>query len=241
METTEQQDRAVAVGDQSDARRLARRLRTLAEIADTAAHEFNNLRAAIEGTLDLMAANPASPLTENRLVRLKNAAARAEAVTEGLVALARHRAGSDAALDAGAWLLCARPWIERLVGNGVQVLLEVPAGPIRLHADPDHLRAVLTALLRNAAAALGPAGRIGVRIERSASDRTVALSVSDNGPGMQPEVVVRAREPFFTTRPLAAGLGLALVESFATEQGGRLELSSSPGTGTIALLHLPEA
>lgn len=241
MGTTKQQERATAAAGQADAPSLARRLGTMAEIADTAAHEFNNLRSAIEGTLDLMTANPASPLTGQRLMRLRNTAARAEALSEGLVALARYRTGGEAAFDIGAWLPAARPWIERLVGSGIQVVLEVPSRPIRLRADPDRLRAVLSALLLNAAAALGPAGRIGVRIERNAGDRMFSLSVADNGPGMQPEVVVRAREPFFTTRPPAAGLGLALVESFANEQGGRLDLSSNPGTGTTASLHLPEA
>jgi signal transduction histidine kinase len=243
MGKSEQPEPAAAAVDSPDWCRVAGRLAALGSIAGEAAHRFNNLRSVVEGTLDLIAADPAGPLTERRLERLREAAARANALAEGIVALARSHPGADVRLDIAGWLLAARPRLEQLLGERIALVLDVPPRPALLVADPDGLCAAVTALVLNARAAVGPAGRVCIRLERSRTEArsTLMLLVVDDGPGMPPEVVGRAREPFFTTRPMAAGLGLVVAEAFAEQQGGWLELSSGPGRGTVACLHLPAA
>jgi signal transduction histidine kinase/predicted hydrocarbon binding protein len=84
----------------------------------------------------------------------------------------------------------------------------------------------------------GGPGRVTLRARQSESE--VFLEVEDSGPGITPEVLSRAREPFFTTKPEGGtGLGLSLVERVAQAHRGRLDLETSPGQGTRAALALP--
>lgn len=230
-----------ATADTDDWRRLAGRLAALGSIAGEAAHRFNNLRAVIAGTLDLIAADPAGSLTPRRLERLRDAAASAQALAEGIAAVGRSRSGAEVVLDLGDWLETARPWLRQLLGERTELILEAPRESAMLRADPDALRAALTALALNAATAVGAAGRVSIRLARDGAPDgrpRLLLSVADNGPGMAPEVAARAREPFFTTRPPAAGLGLCVADAFAARCGGSLELSSAPDRGTLVSLRL---
>lgn len=107
--------------------------------------------------------------------------------------------------------------------------LDVPAEP---------LRQAVIALLRNAFDASAPDQRVTIAIEQAHSFR---LEVIDHGRGMSDEELVQAGEPFFTTKPPGAGLGLGLflVRAFADQLGGTLRLHSTPGPGTGAVLELP--
>jgi two-component system sensor histidine kinase RegB len=80
-----------------------------------------------------------------------------------------------------------------------------------------------------------------VRVSVAHGDRAVRFEVRDDGSGMAPDVMARAGEPFYTTRPPGAGfgLGLFLVRTFADQWGGRFELSSTLGAGTTVTLDLP--
>ncbi|HTU56578.1 MAG TPA: ATP-binding protein [Acetobacteraceae bacterium] len=238
MSEPERQVGAASI-DAPDWRSLAGRLAALGSIAGEAAHRFNNLRSVIDGTLDLMAGDPSGALTERRLQRVRDAAARAQALAAGLAALGRSRAGAEIPLDLADWLVAAKPWMRQLLAPGTELSLAVSDQPATLRADPDALRAAMTALVLNAAAAVGAAGRVSIRLAPTKATHGAALlSVADDGPGMPPEVAARAREPFFTTRPPAAGLGLTVAESFAAHRGGRLEMSSEPGLGTTVFVHL---
>ena len=123
--------------------------------------------------------------------------------------------------------------------------------------DPARVWAALLDLLANARNAMLPGGgRATVRtgtvwLDEAAvvaggdglkPGRYVALAVEDEGPGMPPEVLARAAEPFFTTKPgKGTGLGLATVHGFVRQSGGRLEIGSAPGRGTTVRLLFPAA
>lgn len=118
----------------------------------------------------------------------------------------------------------------------VEVHLGVPADaraelPVRM------LTLALRRLLGNARAASEP----GAPLELSISEEPggLALAVIDRGTGMAPEVLARATEPFFSTKPEGTGLGLFFVQAIARQHGGSLELASAPGEGTTATLHFP--
>lgn len=94
-------------------------------------------------------------------------------------------------------------------------------------------------LLSNALEASEPSGLVRLSVAQTNGELT--LRVEDDGPGMPASVLARAAEPFFTTKPRGRGMGLGLflAQSVAEQMGGRLELSSSLGKGTVAVLVLP--
>ena len=116
--------------------------------------------------------------------------------------------------------------------------MTLPPAPQPVTAPAEPLRQSLIALLRNAFDASAPDQRVTLRVEQAEGMR---VEVIDCGRGMTPEESARAGEPFFTTKPSGAGLGLGLflVRSFADQMGGTLRWRSVPGQGTSVVLELP--
>ena len=108
-----------------------------------------------------------------------------------------------------------------------------------LNADKDQVVQIATNLIQNAQQALvdRPSGRVEVRLTRE-QDKLV-LSVSDNGPGIAPEMRGRLFEPYATTKAEGTGLGLAIVERIVVEHGGEISAGDAPGGGAVFAVKLP--
>jgi len=109
----------------------------------------------------------------------------------------------------------------------------------RVELDPDQFRAVIVNLLRNARDACDSGGEVMVSSRRDGDEVTV--QITDTGAGMEPAVVDRAFQPYFSTKKGGTGLGLALAKRIVEEHGGTMTLSSEPGKGTQFMLRLPES
>ncbi|MCY0886573.1 MAG: HAMP domain-containing sensor histidine kinase, partial [Firmicutes bacterium] len=134
-----------------------------------------------------------------------------------------------AALAEAAWPPAA--------GEGSRARLVV-AGDATLWVDGDRFAQVLVNLFRNAVEALG--GRPGtVRVWAEAAGTGTAVVVSDDGPGIPPEIQDRLFSAFVSTKPHGNGLGLLIVRHLVEAHGGRLSLSSAPGQGTTVRIELP--
>ena len=169
-----------------------------------------------------------------------NAGRRGEALTRRLAAFSQ---GEDAVmnrLDLSVLLRSMEPTLRQMAGEDVDLMIEAPERPMVAVIDPAALDGAVRALLDNALQALEGRGSIAVRLDET-PDGQWRLSVRDNGPGMDSDVLARASEPFFTTRDGATGLGLSQAYAFARQSGGRLSLDSAPGEGTEAALILPPA
>jgi len=114
--------------------------------------------------------------------------------------------------------------------------------------DPDQLRRAVINLVANASEAMVGKGddltKYAVNdpvISISTAQRMthVELSISDNGPGIQPILMEKIREPLFTTKSFGTGLGIPIVEQIVTQHGGKLEISSTLGKGTTFTIHIP--
>lgn len=103
--------------------------------------------------------------------------------------------------------------------------------------DPEWLREALAQLLLNAWEAT-PDGPVDLAVETMEDDR-IRFSVRDSGPGMDPNTLERAPEPFFSTKPNHTGLGLAVARKVADAHGGRLAIISRPGAGTTVEIVVP--
>jgi len=129
-------------------------------------------------------------------------------------------------------------------GAGVVLELEIDGEVPNAAIDEDRLRQVVLNLIVNAIQASPGHGRVVVSAKAQVADSGasgICIEVSDDGPGMSPEVAGRVFEPFFTTRAEGTGLGLPLARRIVAEHGGRLELETNVGHGTRFSVYLPAA
>ena len=132
---------------------------------------------------------------------------------------------------------------SELAGRGVTIrVVNELRRPAQVRGDPVQLQQVLANLLLNAAEAVSdrpaPERRATVLL-RSDDETSVRLSVFDSGSGLEPELLARVFEPFFTTRASGLGLGLSLSRSIVEAHSGRLWGESSPGQGSAFHVLLP--
>ena len=132
--------------------------------------------------------------------------------------------------------------IERLA---TEVLPEVRVrhdgdGPrVACSIDAQLLHRAVLNLMRNALDAIGPKGTVSLFQQADADAQALRIEVVDDGPGMAPATLERARERGFSTRGVGRGLGLAFVDSFAASVGGTLTIESEEGIGTRVSLRVP--
>lgn len=119
------------------------------------------------------------------------------------------------------------------------ISLELPNGDVTIAVDEAYLREALHNLVQNGLDASDHQGEIVIALARE--DHIVEISVTDNGAGMDPQILQSARLPYFTTKREGHGLGLAIVEKSVSELGGNLKIQSTPGEGTRVSIILPVA
>jgi signal transduction histidine kinase len=103
--------------------------------------------------------------------------------------------------------------------------------------DKDRMRQALLNLIRNAIQASGPESTIQLTLDREGEQ--LALSVADQGTGIEEKDLDQIFEPFYTSRQKGTGLGLALVASIVSHHGGKMSVTSRPGAGSTFQIHLP--
>ncbi len=121
----------------------------------------------------------------------------------------------------------------------VQVTLDLPADLPCVFADPGQLEQVLGNLLVNACQAMPQGGHLSIAAEDLPAKAQVRIAVGDTGEGIAPEHMTRLFEPLFTTKARGIGLGLAISRKLAESNGGRIEVASQPGEGSVFTLFLP--
>ncbi|MBU8537344.1 hybrid sensor histidine kinase/response regulator [Falsiroseomonas tokyonensis] len=232
----------------------AHALEALGRMARGVAHDFNNLLTVVIGNLEMLEESATSPVQRGVAHRARKAAEAGAQLAGSLLVYARTQVLQVQPVAIGSLLEEMKPVLEDLAGQKTKVTLDIAPGLPDCLCDPAQLRAAIGNLVANAREAMPETGgRIALAVREvtlTAGDladsdiapgRFVAISVTDNGRGMSSEIVARAFEPFFTTktgRP-ASGLGLSHVGGLVGQLGGRVRLSSEPGTGTTVTLELP--
>ena len=121
---------------------------------------------------------------------------------------------------------------------GPAITLELQTDRLEVAADEDRLKAVVEHLVQNAVDAVGADGRVQVRL--TGDGGMAVIEIEDNGPGMDAEFVRdRLFHPFSTTKGVGYGIGAYESRDFANSLGGRLDVTSQPGHGTIMRMRLP--
>lgn len=131
--------------------------------------------------------------------------------------------------------------LVRAACAGYPVDVDAPADGVLppVSVNPDALRRVLGNLLRNALESLEGDGAVRVSVRREDAD--IRIDVADEGCGLAPEQLERVFEPFVTTKPEGSGLGLSVVRRLMADAGGRVEVDSAPGRGSVFTLVFPLA
>ena len=233
----------------------AQKMESVGRLAGGVAHDFNNMLTAIQGnaSLALDGLPPGSPLREN-LEQIQQCAHRSAELTRQLLAFARKQTITPKLLDLNAAVDGTLKMLRRLIGENIDLQWRPSTGLRLVRIDPNQIDQVLANLCVNSRDAISGVGTIVLESANAVVDDRycathpgvspgdyVLLTASDNGCGMDKEVLSHVFEPFFTTKGIGqgTGLGLATVYGIVTQNGGFIDVSSEPGKGTTFKVYLP--
>jgi len=233
--------------------RQAQKLEAMGHLVGGIAHDFNNLLTVVVSNATLLCDRAADEPTRRRAAAILSIADRGERLIRQLLAFSRRRMLHP---DAIALQGRTSEISELLAGSlreDIAVTIDLPADLWVVTVDPGEFELALLNIAVNARNAMPNGGvfRLAGRNTRCGGGSAcggligefVAITLKDAGTGMPAEVMARAFEPYFTTKPagLGSGLGLSQVYGFASQSGGSAVLASAPGEGTAITLFLPRA
>jgi signal transduction histidine kinase len=225
----------------------SQKLEAMGQLTGGIAHDFNNLLQAVAGNLELIARKPDDI---DRVVGWSasalNAVERGRSLTSQLLAFSgKHRTDFDA-VRLGELVGGVKDLLARAVAPLGQVKVERIDPGLNVDVDPLQLEMAMLNLAFNARDAMPEGGTLTVSAERRSGTVApdlppgdyAALTLSDTGVGMSPDVQARAVEPFFTTKGKGTGMGLATAATMVQRFGGAIEIESEEGQGTSITLFL---
>ena len=232
--------------------RLRDRLAALGEMAAAIAHEVKNPLAGIEVMAGILKRQlPDSQDAQTILADIIKESKMANAIVQEVLAFVRPLRLKVEQVVVADLLRDAVSTGETHPRRGeVEVKVDVPESLRPIQGDPQQLRQIFTNLLTNAFEAMNGSGHIEIAAvavdaedEPSGGDHAtvplVLITVSDNGPGVAPDIVDRIFSPFFTTKPQGSGLGLAIVRKIVDAHDGRIDVVARPEGGTVFRVALP--
>ena len=237
--------------------RQGQKMDAIGQLTGGLAHDFNNLLAAISGNLDLMRIRLQQGLAMEvpRYVdAIESVVDKATGITRRLLAIARRQDLSPVPTNLNERITSMLDLISRTVGPAIVMQTDLAPALWNTMCDPGEFDSALLNLAINARDAMPDGGNLTVvttnvhlpdddaaSIVGAAPGDYVVISVSDTGTGMNPEVLQRALDPFFSTKPAGqgTGLGLSMVYAFARQSGGGIRMESAVNVGTVVRLFLP--
>jgi signal transduction histidine kinase/ActR/RegA family two-component response regulator len=253
---TEREQAHQALEEREHQLRQAQKMEAVGRLAGGVAHDFNNILQSITGYSDLARdeVGPDQPDLRDYIDQVKAAATLATALTGKLLAFSHQQVVQPRVLDLSEVVEDLAAMLRPLLGERVELVLELDASGTAVEADPGQLEQIVMNLVINARDAMPGGGRVTITVgaldltgvtgsTRVPSGRYIQLSVSDTGTGMDEETMARAFDPFFTTKGLGegTGLGLATVHGIVIQSGGDMQITSAMGEGTTFTLYLPAA
>jgi PAS domain S-box-containing protein len=235
------------------------RLEAIGRLAGGIAHDLNNMLVAILGFSDLLAQSMGA--NDPRLAdvrQINEAAARSASLTRQLLAFARRELIRPRRLDLNGVVRYAGGMLRPVMGESVDLVLQLSPTVGAIHADPGRVEQILMNLVLNSRDAMPQGGRLTVEtsavilesapagwqpeVEAPPPGRYAMLAVSDTGHGMDSGTLQHIWEPFFTTKPAGqgTGLGLSVVYGSVKQSGGFVWVDSEVGRGTIVRVYWPE-
>jgi hypothetical protein len=242
-----------------EALRHSQKMEAIGQLTGGIAHDFNNLLTGIIGSLDIIRRRMASGRPDE-IPRFMDAAStsalRAGALTHRLLAFARRQSLDIRPNNINRLVGAMEELLHRTLGERIELECSLSAELWTAFADANQLESAVLNLAINARDAMPDGGRMTIETVNVHLDEAytssqedvgpgdyVEIAVSDTGTGMPADVVAKAVDPFFTTKPVGegTGLGLSMVYGFARQSHGHLRIHSEVGHGTTVKLYLPRA
>jgi len=235
--------------------RQAIKMESVGKLAGGVAHDFNNLLTGIGGYTDLLLRQASEDSSEYQdLLQIRELSDRAADLTRHLLAFSRRQPLQPRVVNLNSLIENLSKMLSRLIGEDIHLRFDPGEHLGNVEADPGQIEQVLLNLAVNARDAMPDGGELSIKTDNvvidrefardhvgSSPGRTVMLSVSDTGCGMDAETVAHIFEPFFTTKELGrgTGLGLSTVYGIVKQHGGSIWVYSAPGEGTTFRIYLP--
>jgi len=252
---TEKRQAEMRMASLEEQMRQAQKMEAIGRLAGAVAHDFNNLLTVIKGysQLALFQLGEDAPGKES-IKQIERASEKAANLIRQLLAFSRRQVMEAREVDINALLRDLEKMLRRLIGEDVELVMDLGNDLGRIKTDPGQFEQVIFNLAVNARDAMPKGGKLTIQtnqVEMGAGldfktslltpGRYVMLSVKDTGIGMPPDVQKRIFEPFFTTkeRGKGTGLGLSTVYGIVKQSGGEIVVHSKPGQGTTFNIYFP--
>jgi two-component system cell cycle sensor histidine kinase/response regulator CckA len=233
--------------------RQSQRLEAVGRLAGGVAHDFNNLLTAVIGNCDLATmALPGNHPAQDNLTEVRDAAERAAALIQQLLAFSRKQVLSPRVLDINQAVDVLVKILPRVIGEDITTSLQLDPALLHARVDATQLDQVLLNLALNARDAMPTGGMLMIATSnvdlafppiaqpcRFEPGAYVKVTFTDTGTGMDVETRTRVFEPFFTTKDTGTGLGLATVYGIVKQSRGFITVDSEPESGTTFTIYLP--
>ncbi len=226
--------------------RHAQKMEAVGQLTGGLAHDFNNLLQGIVGSLDLVQKRIEQGRFDNLgeyAAQARASADRAGALTHRLLAFSRRQPLDPKPIAANPLIQAMEPLLRRSLGELVILQFDLAADLWPTLCDPHQLDSAILNLAINARDAMPGGGTLTIssRNVEDADAPCICIAVTDTGTGMTADVIERAFDPFYTTKPIGqgTGLGLSMVYGFMRQSGGHAKIVSAVGQGTTVKLLLP--
>ncbi len=233
----------------------AQKMESVGRLAGGIAHDYNNMMGVIIGYAELAMdqAKEADLLTEE-LSEILQAARRASAITQQLLAFARKQTISPEPLDVNSRISGLQSMLRQLIGEDIRLEWRPKEEVPSVFLDGTQLDQILMNLAANARDAVDSGGCITIETDAVSFDdeycssrygflpgEYTKISVSDDGTGIDPKVLDTIFEPFYTTKSeqKGSGLGMSMVYGIVRQNGGFINIYSEPGEGTTVNTYFP--
>jgi signal transduction histidine kinase/ActR/RegA family two-component response regulator len=237
--------------------RQAQKMEAVGQLTGGVAHDFNNILTVIIGMTELLSDELAgnsklAPIVE----AIDEAASRGAQLTQRMLAFARKQPLQARNFDLNDVVRRAVTMLQRTLGEDIALRSVLADGLWEALADPSQVEDAILNLAVNARDAMPNGGQLVIETSNAVLDENyaaqnvevtpgayAAVSITDSGTGMPPEVLERVFEPFFTTKEVGrgTGLGLSMVYGFVKQSRGHVKIYSEVGHGTRITVYLPRA
>ena len=239
-----------------DQLRQSQKLDAIGQLTGGVAHDFNNLLTGISGSLEILQTRLARGQftdVDRFISAAQGASKRAAALTHRLLAFSRRQTLDPKPTNANRLIAGMEDLVRRTVGPSIEVETVLAEDLWITLCDASQLENSVLNLCINARDAMPDGGKLTIetantsldgraaREQDMAAGQYVMVCVTDTGSGMAPDVIERAFDPFYTTKPMGqgTGLGLSMTYGFAKQSGGQVRIYSEVGKGTTMRIFLP--